>query len=280
VPELAVNKGSAASPSIAPYGVTSAATTDIDDSVRPFPAGTTNFDIGADEYGAPPPAAPTPLPPVIANLLDDFNRAAALSLGSNWTVRATSVLFVVASPFRLVGLPDGTAISQAPGFTTWNPSTFGANQQAGVTLTTLPAATSTATISLILKASTATFTTGTIASQTRSPATYLEVRYSENQHTIRVGYATNNHTPTFPAGSTLSVDFDAGDRLSAVATGSAGTGTVQVFRNGVSVGTVIVNGWGASNNNAGGQVGLRYIGPLLPNTANSTKVDDFSGGNS
>jgi hypothetical protein len=246
-----VDKGSA-SVTVAPYPVVTAPTTDIDDGARPSGP---SQDIGADEYVAPPPA----------NLLDDFNRVdSSAGLGGDWTNRSAS------NNCSVLGINGQAASGQCSGFSIWSKtptataSDFGSTQEVGATVTSLPASTNTS-ISLILKAN------GNAGGGSR-PQRYLEVRYTESTHQVQVGYATNSANPTFVG--TISVDFNAGDVIKANATPTG----VQVFKNGVQQGaTVSITAWGNANNNAGGQVGLRYT-PAGSPAANSTKVDDFFGG--
>jgi len=253
-----VNKG-LVSATATPYPTLNAPTTDIDDGLRP--AGGAQ-DIGADEFNAVPATDPPPLPPPPpTNLLDNFNRTdTVFGLGGNWTSRPDFVI----PAFNVNG---NTATGQFGGFQIWNKAgvSFLATQEVGATITSLPTATTTA-VSLVLKAN------GSAAFGSR-PQRYLEVRYTESTHQVLVGFATSAN-PTWVG--TISVDFNATDVISAKATPSG----VTVFKNGVQVGSpVSVSGWGNSNNNAGGQVGLRYVPAGSPGL-NTTKVDDFFGGNS
>jgi len=270
VPEAVVDKGQAQSGAQVPYTSVNAPTTDIDDGTRPAGAAQ---DVGADEFGATPPVDPPPLPPPPpGNLLDAFNRGDSVNLGGDWTnrqINSLSCLLLV----QPMGISGSAARGLCNGFEIWNRtgSNFGVNQEVGVTLTALPTVTNTS-ISLILKAN-GSASVGVLGSM---PQRYLEVRYTEATHQVQVGFATNNQNPTFTVANTFNTDFNVGDVISAKAT----NGTVQVFKNGVLIGTANVSAWGAGNNSGGGQIGLRFIGPAPTNATNTTKVDDFFGGNS
>ena len=232
------------------YGIVSAPLTDIDNQDRP--AGSA-FDMGADELPAPP----------VASLLDDFNRSNSTSLGGSWLVRPSGPN----SPLILSG---SAASGHSTGFDLWNAEgiSFPANQRAGFTITQLPTSTATKSIGLILKAN---------GNATSNPTSYIEVRYTELTHQIQIGYSTTGSTtPTFV--QTISRDLNAGNRLLAKATN---TGLVTVLVDDIVVTSATLPAvWGAANNNAGGQIGVRYIGALNDDTttSNTTKIDNFVGG--
>jgi hypothetical protein len=210
----------------------------------------TKIDIGADEVGGgttPPPAAP----PTVA-VLDNFNRANANTLGSNWNqaVLLGQAAIRVNANQAAAPLLAGTAF--------WN-GQFGANQAAALTL----AGSQPNGVSLLLKAS-GNFTLGTYAN-------YVRVRYNAGAivvDTTPTGGLSFANTATLASGVSLA----AGDTLLAQCTGS---GVVNVWKvqAGVPafVGTVSLPTSGA----AAFVAGTGRIGVAEPVGA---RIDDFAGG--
>jgi hypothetical protein len=217
--------------------------TDFDGEARPA----SKVDIGADEVGA---AAPPDLPAPSVGLLDNFNRANATTLGSNWR---QLVLLGQAS----LRVNNQAAAAVLTGSAFWTTS-FGAKQAAAMTFPGTPLDGS----ALVLKAS-GTFALGTYPS-------YVRVRYSGGA--VLVDTTTNgglgfanlvnvNGSAQLAAGDTLLAQCDA-------------AGVVGVWR--VRAGTATFLGSAAlpaasPAGATGGQVGL-----ILPV---NTRVDDFAGGN-
>jgi len=136
----------------------------------------------------------------------------------------------------------------------WNAASFGANQEAYITLTSVN--TSATEIDLLLKSqSSSTYSNGV-----------LEVWYDPVNHRVQVWtYAPSQGWVLH--GGDIPVTFVSGDQFGARATA---TGQVQVYRNGVLVGTGDVSGWPFAA--SGGYIGLWYIGP------NNETMDNFGGG--
>jgi Polysaccharide lyase family 4, domain II len=229
-----------------------AATTDIDDGTRP---GGQRHDVGADEFAS---AASITAPLRIegpATFLDRFTRNNATNLGSSWTnMPAGCQVFRVSN--------NRAQSNNCSGVEKWT-TAFGADQEAGVSLTTLSSSGSPG-ISLVLKAQ---GTAGAV------PQSFVEVRYNDannsNNSTVQVGYAVAGTVSYLP---NISADFTNGDELRARVRAD---GTVEVFKNNVSIGIrTLPPPWTPTLNAAGGQIGLR-----LTTTTNNISVDDFFGGN-
>lgn len=176
-----------------------------------------------------------------AAVLDNFNRSNGV-LGANWlnagSIRVASNL---ASP--------GTSASNA----VWNGGPFGPYQEAFMTLTTLS---STSTDQdLMLKIQGTTFDTGHIRVRYNSSTKQVIVQ----TYTTAQGYVTR--------GAPITVTMVNGDKLGARATPD---GTVEVWRNGVKLGTVSAVGWPFIAN--GGRIGMAFVG------ASTARADDFGGG--
>ena len=243
------------------YFPVNAPNTDIDNSTRPFPAGVGNVDRGADEL-SPLPALVPPLAGTPAVVLDSFDRDPSTDLGTDWTKYAIPLV----SP---MGINRNEAIGRANGFEIWGNTSiaFGANQKASFVITALPASTVNSSISLVLKANGA-------STFNLTPSKYIEVRYSERLNRITVGYATGGSSVPV---TTLNIPINLNSGAILTATASS-TGQVQVFNGTILLGTADVTGFGASNNAAGGSIGMRYLGPNGTTVATTTKVNDFRGG--
>lgn len=200
-----------------------------------------------------PLATPTPSPTLTPSVtpgsgtfpatgvLDNFNRADG-AIGSNWSV--ATVGYSIASNHLDVG--SGGAIY-------WSPATFGANQEAYVTLTT-PDSTA-EEIDLLLKHA-------DIGQSYR----LIEVWYQPANGKVQVW----TYDPTadwVQRGSDIEVTFAAGDQFGARAKAD---GTVEVYKNGSLVGSANVSGW--SYYADGGAVGMWMV------SAGDAVLDDFGGG--
>jgi PKD repeat protein len=187
-------------------------------------------------------AAQTPTFPV-TTVLDNFNRADG-AVGSNW-IDQTSAYTISAN-----------ALVQSAGdsYIEWNGSSFGSNQEAFVTLSAI---TSTAPEhNLMLKTQGTTWSSG-----------HIEVCYKATASRVTV----NTFTPpsTWQSYGTISgVTFAPGNQFGARALSN---GTVQVYKNGVLLGSVSVAGWPYAA--LGGRIGLSA------SRATSSRFDDFGGGN-
>lgn len=225
-------------------GVVNAPAVDIDGDARPSDGG---YEAGADELlGAAEPPPPTGVPFPSTGLLDPFDTNGALS--ANWSGATATSQFLIN---RNTVQARGTA-----GDIWWSPS-FGANQEAYMTLVTI--GTSTTTIErvqgLLLKFN------GT--DPNNADASGIKVTYST---TAGVTVWTKEVSGSWIAQTTFPNTINNGDVFGARAQSD---GTVSVYLNSVLVGTVDVSSW--SMNASGGWIGVTY-------NYNGGRFDDFSGG--
>jgi hypothetical protein len=185
-----------------------------------------------------------PIPFPSAGVLDNFNRANG-ALGSNWAGETGG--FSIASNQLAVG---------AGGAIVWQTTPFGSDQEAYVTFTAVGAS---ATEQDLLLKSQASSTWGNGV---------IEVLYNASAHQVEVWtYASGQGW--VQRGTAMSVTFINGDQFGARARAN---GIVEVYRNGILVGTRDVTGWIYY---AGGG----YVGLWFANAANVV-VDNFGGGSS
>ena len=136
----------------------------------------------------------------------------------------------------------------------WNPSSFGASQEAYITFTNIdPLADE---IDLLLKSqSSAGWGNGV-----------LEILYEPVNSRVQVWTYTGVQN-WVQRGASIPVTFSNGDQLGARAKAN---GQVEVYRNGALLATRDITGWPLYAN--GGCIGLRMIG------ASNTVMDNFGGG--
>lgn len=184
--------------------------------------------------------------------LDNFNRANANTLGSNWS---QLTLFGNAS----IRVNNNNAYALLFGSAMWNSPSggYGNRQGASFKFTNAPVSGSVSP-SLILKGS---------SGSSSSPTNYILVSYQNSTGLVTVSTTTSSGTvlrATFPA------TFAAGNVLGATAYND---GRVFVYKNGVAIGgvTIPTSGSGAwTQGTSGGRIGIRL--PI------GQRVDDFSGG--
>ena len=193
------------------------------------------------------------------NVLDNFNRANANTLGSNWSQANTSLR-----------VNNNQAFGNSAGEATWNGtgSNFGSTQGAAFTFATAPTGLLVPN-SLILKAS---------GGSTNNPSNYIRVGYVTLLNQVWVSTTTNgnNFLPSYTTRGTMAATFASGDTLTARANAD---GSVDVWKTTAAnvttyLGHVAIptSGGGSwSQGTGGGRIGL-----LLPNNA---RVDNFRGGN-
>ena len=206
-------------------------------------AGTTC--AGGRGGGTPPPFPTLPV-------LDNFNRANANNLGSNWTqlvVLGTANLRVN-SDQAICGAAFGCGAGPAE----WNPTTLGNRQAAACTFASAPSGTET----LLLK------TSGSNLFGVRQNA--IEVQYSGG--TVTVSTFINFSTSTI---GSLSGSFANGDTIAAMADQN---GVVYVWKTSGTTTTYLGRVTPPSNAlwSSGGQIGF-----LLSST--NARVGNFAGGN-
>ncbi len=196
-------------------------------------------------------ATPTPTPTPSGSfpstgVLDNFNRANG-PIGSNWSGNTGSYA-VNANRLNVI----------VNGYIFWNPTSFGANQEVYVTLTTISPGSTGMEHDILLKSqSSTTFTAGVI-----------EVWYDAPGHRVQVWTYTSAQG-WVQRGADIPVTFVNGDQLGARAKAN---GMVEVYRNGSLLATRDVTGWPHYAN--GGYVGLWFIST----SSDSTFADDFGGG--
>jgi PKD repeat protein len=179
-------------------------------------------------------------------VLDNFNRANG-SVGSNWVDPADGLAGVSIQGKAM----QHNCCFEAP---VWNPTSFGADQEAFVTLNRI--AVGARGHSLMLKI------------QGNSVANaHLEVRYDDGQKKVFVATFTPG-AGWEDRGSPITATFIAADRLGARAQPN---GNVLVFKNGSQIGTVSIAGWQYAG--SGGRIGLTLDGTV------TAKYDNFGGGN-
>ncbi|MEK7326405.1 MAG: hypothetical protein AAB217_14235, partial [Chloroflexota bacterium] len=190
-------------------------------------------------------ATPTPTTASFPStgVLDNFNRANG-PIGGNWSGNTGS--YAINTNYLNI---------TSNGYIFWNPTSFGANQEAYVTLSNFYS--SGVEHDLLLKSqSSTTYGNGVI-----------EVWYDAAGHRVQVWTYTSVQG-WVQRGADIPVTFVNGDRLGARAKAD---GTVEVYRNGTLLATRDVTGWPYYAN--GGYIGLWFIG-----VTSATVVDDFGGG--
>ncbi len=175
-------------------------------------------------------------------LLDMFNRANG-AIGSSWSGKTGG--YAVSSNQLSIG---------TGGELFWSASSFGTSQEVFVTFNAVdPAA---AEQDLLLKSQSATgWTSGVI-----------EVWYQAASHRVQV-WTYSPAQGWVQRGADIAVTFANGDQFGARSTAN---GSVEVFRNGVLVGSRDASAWSFSG--TGGYIGLWFI------TAPNTLLDNFGGG--
>jgi hypothetical protein len=180
------------------------------------------------------------------NVLDTFNRANG-AIGPGWS-GYNSAFNISSSQLDVVSRGWNTYIL-------WNSSSLGPAQEAYVTLTQIDTGSSNEH-SLILKSQ----------SSTTSAGGMIYVMYDGLGHTVQL-WTYSSAQGWVQRGADIPVTMVNGDRFGARAKPD---GTVEVYRNGVLLGSRDVSGWTYSAN--GGYIGLWFV-----NSGNSV-VDDFGGG--
>lgn len=177
---------------------------------------------------------------------DNFNRANG-AIGTGWS-GYPAAFSIASNQLDVVATGSNT-------YLLWNAASFGADQEAFVTLTQIDAS-ATNQHQLILKSqSNKNVTTGLIA-----------VRYDGAGHTVQV-WTYHSTQGWVQYGTSIPVTFGNGDQFGARARPD---GTVEVYRNGVLLGTRNITSWPYYSN--GGYIGLWMV------NAPSALLDNFGGG--
>jgi hypothetical protein len=180
-------------------------------------------------------------------LLDNFNRANG-GLGSNWAGLTGQTFYKIAS---------NRVDVQLGGPVVWKPTSFGVNQAAFVTLSTLDAGSPSQGVLLKVQS-------GTIPN-----AGAIAVVYDNLAKTVRVSTLRLN-TPTWTVYGNTPATFANGDKLVGCVQAN---GTVRVYQNNTLLTTVTLNAADQGFFNAkGGKIGLWTV--AAPNAF----FDDFGGG--
>jgi PKD repeat protein len=180
---------------------------------------------------------------VLSPVLDNFNRANG-GVGSNWRGTTSQSSYKIAS--QAVDVGNGGALY-------WRNATFGASQEAFLTLKTLDANSQHHT--LMLKAQNFDWSKGVIL-----------VSYDAKNKRVTVQSRPPNASGWTTHASVIAI-LQAGDKLGAVA---AADGTVRVYVNGVLISTSTANSYFV---NRSGAVGVWY------QNAPNAEFDNFGGGN-
>jgi glucose/arabinose dehydrogenase len=176
-------------------------------------------------------------------VLDSFNRANG-AVGGSW-VDEIAGLTINANKL---------ALTSSSASTVWSGGTFGADQEAFVSLDAITSAGS-SEHDLMLKVQGQSWSTG-----------HIEVRYDKGGARIQI----NTYAPSqswIQRGVIPSVTLSPGDRLGARAYAN---GTIEVYRNGLVIGSASVGNWPYAS--LGGRIGL-----TLGNAA-ASRLDNFGGG--
>ncbi|MEZ4592548.1 MAG: hypothetical protein R3D55_15600 [Chloroflexota bacterium] len=196
----------------------------------------------------PTPTATPTTPPTggfpTTGILDDFNRANG-PIGSSWAGSTSG--YAVANGRLDIGYDEDIY---------WSGSSFGANQEAFVTLLSIDS--SSTEIGLILKGQ----------SGSGYGAGLIDVLYDPGNQRVQVWTYTSFGGWT-QHGSSISVTFANNDQFGATVSAD---GTVEIFKNGNSIGVRDVSSWPYATSNG-------YIG-LFNLNAPGTILDNFGGGNS
>jgi uncharacterized protein YjiK len=184
----------------------------------------------------PPPGFPSTV------VVDNFNRSDG-PIGSQWSGDTAG--------YRIAGNQLDVGSSQD---IYWNVSSFGANQEAFVTLSSIDP--NGQEFGLVLKAQ----SSGGLGSG------LIEVFYNAPAHQVLV-YTYTPAQNWLQRGTPISATFANGDQFGAQATAD---GQVNVYRNGILLGTRSVTAWPYYAN--GGYIGLLFI------SASNTALDNFGGG--
>jgi hypothetical protein len=223
---------------------------DFDGQGRPQGAG---IDRGADEVEVAQATFPT------TGLLDDFNRSPNNgSVGGNWSGDKQTNRFSIVNQEVLVQGNGGSIW--------WNPSTFGANQEAYYTLRQVsPLANEQA---LMLKLN---------GNPNNSNSSLVEVRYDAMSQTVQVWSMSpaNGWVLRGAFAHTLADGDVLGGRVQT-------NGTVSIFVNGGFVGSANLRSgptpWSETYISGGGQLGVRFMSATSFDAPNNAIFDDFSGG--
>jgi len=174
-------------------------------------------------------------------VLDNFNRANG-AIGGSW-VDATSGLTINSNQLAQTVTTNSTV---------WNGGTFGAVQEAYLTIATAGA--NVQEQNLMLKVQGTSWSTG-----------HIEVAYIAADGKVYV----NTYAPTqgWIGRGSVAASFTTGNQFGARADAS---GNVTIYKNGVSLGTLSVGNWPFAA--SGGHLGLTLTG------ASTARYDDFGGG--
>jgi hypothetical protein len=204
--------------------------------------------------------------------LDTFNRANG-GLGSHWGGDGNTQGTFRIQHFPSIN-PDGVVQVRSSGNTWWQvspsqPALFSANQEAYFTFIKVsPSATEQG---LLLKLSG--------GSPNNNSASWIEVAYNGISAVVVRTKVSGQNSNNASLRATFPVTFGLSDKLGAIASAD---GTVDVYKNGSLIGSVNVTTtgptpyWPTSLAQAGGSIGVRFVGAT---SSNDARFDNFGGGN-
>jgi len=178
------------------------------------------------------------------SVLDNFNRANG-AIGGNWSGQNDSSFAVSANQLAVTS-------SGLDSFAAWSPASFGADQEAYLTLSQISAS---------------GLEQGLLLKTASDASAAIKVIYMASSNAVRV-FTYTPATGWVQRGADISVTFNNGDQFGARAKAN---GDVEVYKNGSLLGTVSVTAWAPYS--GGGYIGLWY------SNASGAIVDDFGGGN-
>mgnify|MGYP001327310748 CR=1 FL=1 len=221
---------------------------DIDGDLRPAGSG---YDMGADEVDVTGNAFP------VTGMLDTFNRPNSNNLGANWGGQTSR--FAIAGNALQVTAANLSTVH-------WSAQSFGPNQEAFFTFTDIAA--NAQEVGLLLKLN------GNNAASTNMST--INVNYDRRPGQGNVQIWTHQGSQGWRLRAVFpGVVFNVGDQLGAR---TLADGTVNIYRNGVLLGTANATGgqnplWPTSLAAGGGRIGIYIVSP-----ANSARMDNFGGG--
>jgi len=231
----------------------------------------TPWDLGADEL----PSTPGPF----ANILDNFNRANAVTLGSNWVVNVAGSYGIFSNQAQVLN----------SGYALWRPGpaptagVFGPRQFAFMYITKVVG--SATEYDLLLKANNLTGSPAGV----NGNSSLIKVQYNPSTSTVIISTYCGTGVPgcgsqgwqirgTFPG-----IAFAPGDQFAAqTRDGDNGGGVVEFFQNGVEIDSAETTtpgpAWPAALNTGGGRIGVWFVRSPNFATPNDARFDNFGGG--
>lgn len=249
---------------------------DIDNAGRPAGGG---YDIGADEFGTAGLPGTRPFPATA--VLDDFGRGLQFGLNTrtpSWN-KWRGNGFQIGSFFNTIFYYNTTAANEAQatssGIAYWNNTSFGPNQEVYFTFKQVATSSNVTDQSLVLKLN-GGLSVADGAGRTNS---LIEVQYRAGKVLVKTYARTRSQQWVTHNGTGFSATFAAGDVFGAR---TLRDGTVTVYKNGVSIGSVNVTSgarpWSTTLASSGGWAGVWMVGARVSPANRVVRFDDFGGG--